>query len=465
MIGALQENLICLLCYNKEAAPIIRGVVEPALFGGIYRILATRIYDYLDRYKKPPGDHLPDLLSDKLEADTREAGLYIETIQHIHDSHKGINQEYVMSQLEVFVRGQSLRSIAIDLAKALQRDTEDSLQEAEALIAGARHKSLSVFSAGTRLSDKKAALKFLDTQESALPTGIPELDRRGFGPTRKELSLYIANTKAGKTWWLIQLAKMALMQRVKVVHITLEMSEARCAQRYFQSLFAMAKRDEVLPAVKFERDELGRISGLNDVRLKPKLSMDDPNIREKLEKQIDKWGTRMLDRIFIKQFPTGQLTIPLLTAYLDNLEATEQFVPDLILLDYPDLMSIPKDNYRLGLDEIYKEFRGILVARNMAGAVVSQSHRDAAKAKRVGAENVAEAYSKIAHCDTIITYSSTEAEHKLGLARLFVAGGRNDSDKITIVISQQYGLGGYVIDSNLMIGNYMGLLPKNEQED
>lgn len=462
MIGALQENLICLLCYDEEHAPIIRGVVDPSLFGGIYRVLVTRIYDYLDRYKKPPGDHLPDLLSDKLDGQGREAGLYAETIQQIYDSHKGINTEYVMARLEQFVRGQSLRSVAIDLAKALQRDTEESLEEAEMLIAGAKHKSLSVFDPGTRLNDKKAALKFLDSNVAAFPTGIPELDKRGFGPTRKELNLYVADTKRGKTWWLIQLAKLSLMQRLKVLHITLEMSEDRCAQRYFMALFAMAKRDEVLPAVKFERNDLGKISGFNDVRLQPQLNLDDPRIRDKLEKKIDKWGSRLLQNIIIKQFPGSQLTMPMLIAYMDNLEASEQFVPDLVLLDYPDLMKHDIANYRLSIDNTFKEFRGLMVARNMAGAAVSQSNKEGAKSKTVMGTHAGEAYTKIAHCDTSITYSQTTQEQKLGLARLTVVAGRNDADKITIVISQQYGLGAYVIDSNLMVGNYWESLPQEE---
>ncbi len=192
--------------------------------------------------------------------------------------------------------------------------------------------------------------------------------------------------------------------------------------------------------------------------------MDDPSIRGKLEAKIDKWGARLLDHIYIKQFPTGQMTVPMLQAYLDNLEATQGFLPDLILVDYPDLMSISKDNYRLGLDDVYKALRGLAVTRNVALAVVSQSHRQAAKAKQVGAENVAEAYSKIATADTVITYTQTKGEQKLGLARLHVAAGRNDADKITVVISQQYGTGAFVIDSNLMVGNYWAMLPSGEDD-
>lgn len=464
MLGVLQENLLVLLSFDEQRSPIVRNTIEIGLYGGQYKIIAARIYDYIDRFKKPPKAHLADILDDKINSENqREADLYKDVISSIHDAHTGINAEYVMSQLETFIRRQSLRTIAIDLSKALQRDTEQSLDEADQLIRKATNQSLSLFDPGTRLGDISRSLNFLDASQVSFPTGIEELDKRGFGPTRKELWLLIANTKGGKTWALIHLAKMALVHRLKTLHITLEMSEDRAAQRYFQALFAISKRKELLNTTKIQVDDLGRISGLEPSTVKPPLSLDDPAIRAKLTKRIAK--ARGLNNIIVKQFPTGSLTMAQLRAYMDNLEATEKFVPDLLVLDYPDLMKLDKANYRLSLDEIYKEVRGIGVERNIAVAAVSQSHRGAAKAKLVGADNVAEAYSKIAHADTVITVSQTPAENEIGLARLHVAAGRNDSDKITIVISQNLGAGQFVVDSVLMRGNYFGLLPKGENDD
>ena len=466
LLGVLQENLLTLLAFDDQRAKLIRNAIDINLYGGQYRIIATRIYDYIDRYHKSPKAHLADILDDKLNAESRrEAELYEDVLTSIHDAQETINAEYVMSQLETFIKRQSLRTIAVDLTKALQRDTEESLTEAEELIRKSQAQTISLFDPGTRLSDKARALDFLDIQEAAFQTGIPELDKRGFGPTRKEQWLFVGNTKAGKTWALIQLAKMALVHRLKVCHITLEMSEQRAAQRYFQSLLAISKRNEQLRVTRFERDSLGRIEGFEQLNIKPALSLDDPKIRQKLGKRIDQANGRIFDNIFIKQFPTGMLTVPQLEAYLDNLEQMERFVPDLVIVDYPDLMKLDAHNYRISLDDTYKRLRGIWVQRNMAGAIVSQSHREAAKAKVVRGENVSEAYSKIAHCDTTITYSQTEAERQLGLARLFVAAGRNDEDKITIVISQQYGIGSFVIDSMLMRGAYWENLPKGETDD
>lgn len=462
LLGALVENILTLLSFDDQNALIIRNTVDIALYGGQHKIIASRVYDYIDRYKKAPKQHLADILADKLDAENkREAALYEDILTSLHEASQTINAEYAMAQLETMVRRQSLRSIAVDLAKALQRDTEESLDEAETLIAKARAPGLSLFDPGIKLSDKSKALAFLEIQDTSFPIGIPELDKRGFGPTRRELWLFVGNTKAGKSWALIQIAKAALMHKLKVVHVTLEMSEARAAQRYFQALFSISKRKENLRNTKFSLDALGRISGFERREFRPTLTLDHPNIFQKLEKKVDKWSKRLLDNIVIKQFPTGALTVNQLKAYLDNLQETERFTPDLLMIDYPDLMKLDTSNYRLSLDEIFKDLRGIAVDRNIAVAAVSQSHRAAAKAKQVGSENVAEAYSKVAHSDVCITYSQTQGERTLGLARLHVAAGRNDQDKITVVISQQYATGTFVVDSALMRGTYWENIPES----
>ena len=461
LLGHLQENLITLLTFDDKRALTIRSLVEINLWGGHYKLICIRIYDYIDQFKKAPKDHLPDLLMDKLDGENkREAELYIETIEAIGQLREGINSEYVMSQLETYIKRQSYRSIGIEFAKLLQKDTDESLEEAEALLAKANVKTLSVFDPGIRLSDPRA-LDFLDIQDSCLPTGIPELDKRGFGPTRKELWHYISDTKKGKSMMLVQLGKMASIHKFKVCHISLEMSKERCAQRYYSSFFGMSKRKQTFINTKFQKDKLGRVTGFEETRVVPSLSLDDPNIRAKLERRIAKAAPRTLNNIIVKDFPTGYLTMRQLETYLDNLEQTEQFTPDLLIIDYPRLMKLDPANLRLELDQAFNEIRGIAVKRNLAAAVVSQSNREGSKAKQLGADKVGEAYSTVANSDTNITYTQSPQEKKLNLARLFVAAGRNDEDRITIILSQQYGHGAFVLDSCLMIGQYFENLPKD----
>jgi replicative DNA helicase len=457
--GSLVENIMCLLAYNDQYANIVRNSVPLNLYGGPYRIIASRCYDYLDRFHKPPADHLPDIMEDKLKSDNAEAALYKNIILNIRNTQAEINTEYVVHKLETFIKRQSLRTVAVELTKALQQDTEESLENAEQLISQSRSSALQLFDPGTRLSDKNKALSFLDFSNECFPTGIPELDKRGFGPTRKEMLMLIAPAKAGKSFFLTHLAKMAIVNRLKVVHVTLEMSEGRCSQRYFQTLYSIAKRKDISPSIKFKKDDQNRIISFDQVTLTPKHTLQDLDIRQKLEKIIDKWALRQLDNIFIKEFPTGGLTVNGLEAYLDNLEATQQFVPDLVILDYPDLMEL-EGEMRFALDTLFKNLRGrIAVRRNVALAVVSQSNRSGAKAKTVEGTDVAEAWNKVQHADTTITLSATAAEKRLGLARLYVAAGRNDEGNITLVISQHYRTGLFVIDAALMSNEYWNNLP------
>ncbi len=465
--NALQENLLTLLSYDDKYAPIIRGSVEPHMFGGLYNEIIVRIYTYIDKEGVPPKDHLPDLLEDKLTGKKkREVHLYEDIIYNVKELSEGINAEYVMGQLENFVRRQSLKLIAIDLAKELQKDTEASLEEADRLISNARIATLKVFEPGTNLANVKDVLRFLDMQIQSFPLGIHELDIRGIGPVPKELLLLIAPSKKGKSWWLIFLGKMALVHNYKVSHVTLEMSEERVTMRYMQTFFALSKRDkDIKNRVRFKRNKRNRIKDFEYFTAKANLSLTDPKITKKLTKLIKKWGKKVLKNIYIKEFPTSTLSVSQLKAYLDNLAITKKFHPDLLIIDYPDLMKLDSANLRLELDQIFKELRGIAVERNIAVAVVSQSHRSAEKIKQVGADNVAEAYSKIAHADCIITYSQTDDEKTYGLARLFVAGSRNDEDKFTIVISQNYAMGQFAIDSTMQTRDYWELLEGTTKEE
>jgi len=463
--GSLAENILCLLSYNDTYCHIIRNTIPLNLWSGPNRILAAKIYAFIDQFKCCPKDHLPDLISDKLEKEGAEAEIYTRLVMGIREAQANINVDYVSHQLQIFVERQSLRSVTVELTKALQADTEESIDRARVLIQQARHQQLQVFDPGIRLNDKIKALGFLDLGNDAFPTGVPELDKRGFGPTRKEMTALIADAKMGKSTWLIHLAKMAIIHRIKVVHVTLEMSADKVSQKYFQTLYAIAKRVDDpndKPTQKLIKDDFGRLSEIKEIKLKSRYLLSDKDIRSKLEAIIDRDSSRHLNNIFVKEFPTGALTIRELEGYLDNLEATEKFTPDLLIIDYPDLMKLDKTNLRLSLDELYKEIRGLCVVRNIAGAVVSQSNRLGSKAKLVDTENIAEAYSKVAHVDLLLTLSATTAEKRLGLARLYVAAGRNDESNLMIVISQHYKTGLFALDSALMSNNYWNQLPETE---
>src|SRR6185369_12431638 len=258
---------------------------------------------------------------------------------------------------------------------------------------------------------------FMDKGPAILcPLGIPEFDRAGVGLVAKELLLYIGPKGSGKTWFAVHCGKQGLIHHQKVLHISLEVREEEVAARYCQALFGGARRPNRYDVTELEFDELARLAGFNtNKQVRPRIDFSAPEARKVLRSKMKSWGIR-LGRIVIKEFPTSGLTVSTLTNYLDYLELAHNFVPTIFILDYPDLMDIKLADYRLGVRRVYEQIRGLCVKRNMAGVTPTQGNRSSIDAKRVSASMVAEDKSKLDTSDTVITYSQTKAELRLGLA-------------------------------------------------
>ena len=202
---------------------------------------------------------------------------------------------------------------------------------------------------------------------------------------------------------------------------------------------------------------MGKLVGFERKKLKPKLYLSDPEIRTKLGGRLDRFGLR-LNRIMIKDFPTGQLTIPALESYLDGLELQQGFIPDLIMVDYPLLMKFDHKHQREMLGQIVKELRGIAVQRNLAMVIVGQSSKKGAGATQVDDTHIAEDWSQIGTADVILTYSQTEQEKQLGLARIYVADAREEEDRFTVLVAQSYATGQFCRASVRMHKQYWNVL-------
>lgn len=130
--GALQENILTLLCFDKEACPVIIAAVDTALFESVvYRNIADKAIAYFRKYKEAAGDHLPDLLEDYLNSKKRsEVRMYSEALHDLHSISDSINRKYVLDELHVFVRQQTLRQTITSAAEELlagQTDTAERL--------------------------------------------------------------------------------------------------------------------------------------------------------------------------------------------------------------------------------------------------------------------------------------------------------------------------------------------------
>lgn len=457
--GALQENLLTLLCFDDSAAKLIRSALTPQLFeSAVFREVAGHAIDFIDQFGTAIKEHLADSLEHILTGeDQRKASSYKRLLDNLFLAKDSVHPDYVISQLQKFVRQQNLKAAVVRAVEAIE---DGRIDAAEVELQKGLNTQVVSFDQGTALGDPNSSLGFLDSVEIPLLTGIEELDRRGVGPMRKEQMVLMAPPGMGKSWALVHLGKWALLQQQTVVHITLEMSEHRVAQRYVQSFFAVSKRHaEVrLPTMRKARD--GSMEDVFYEQVK-RLTLEDPGIRAKLHSRITR-EFRRRPPLIIKQFPTGMLTVQQLEAYLDGLERFHKIIPDMLIIDYPALMSVDANNLRTSLGENNKKLRGLAVERNMAQVIAAQGNRESSKAKMVDGSHASEDFSMIMTADTVITYTQTPAEKKMGLARLFTEKARNEEGKFVSLITQAYDIGQFALDSaHLGEGDYFSFVGGN----
>jgi hypothetical protein len=463
MSGALQQNVLLLLCFSDEHCKLIRSNVTPQLFESApYREVAGVAIDFIDQYGEAIKEHLPDQLEHILtdEDEPRKAESYKRLLDDLFSAKDEVNGEYVVSQLHRFVRAQRMKDAVIKSAELLK---DGKVDELEVLWQAALKAQMTTFEGGLDLSnaDDVASLVEGDLEEPGFELGIPEFDRRGFMPRRKELFLFIAPRGAGKSWFATYCAKQAIKRRWSPLIVSLEMSERRYGARFLQAFFAISKREAL---VRLGRFKTGRDGSLEDILYEQveHLTMVDADLKTKIVSKA-KRTFRKRAPFRIKSFPTGSLTIEQLEAYLDGLERYHNFIPDALIIDYPDLMAHDIKNKRLELGRLNERIRGICVARNLAGIILSQPNAEGEASGTVRLRHAAEDISKGATVDYACTYSQTDAEAKLGLARLLADKNRNDEDGYSVLITQSYQTGQFCLDSVLLETDYWELLEERKE--
>lgn len=451
----LQENLLTLLVYSDDHGQMVDNLVDVAYYSDAYRTIAERASQYRRTYNRAPGrEHIYDLLDDILsDKNNRLRGPLRHALDAMGQLAGTINAKYVIDQASVFVRKQTISQAILESARLIGQKQEQSIEEIEGIWSKLLKMDSTGFRSGMRLTDVDRLLGFLDQQYVEFNTGIAEFDRSGIVPYRGSVFLFLASTGMGKSWWLVHLGKRALMLRKKVLHITLEMSEEEVAGRYLQNLFSIGKRHSKVLITNFERDSRNKLSGFSLEEVYPEFSFDSRALTDELRVHIQAFGAR-IENLVIKKFPTRSLTPDGLRRFLDTLERVEGFIPDMVLLDYLGIMKTDSKDHRISLGRTFEDLRGVADERHIPLGTAHQISRSGSKSRMASATDVAEDWSLIGTADRVVTMSATNQERRHGLARLFVDKARSDLDKFSLLITQNYKIGQFVLDSVAMHTKY-----------
>jgi replicative DNA helicase len=445
-----QENVLTILVFDKENSKFVSEVVNESLFDApYYRTIAKKAIQFIYDYGKPLEEHIADEL--ELELTGPDNATYREILNSLFTLKNNYNSEYIIDKLTDFIRD---KKFTTNLVTAHNLYVQGNKEKAIDLLKEAFTFNLSLFDPGLSLDDVDEGLASNNTGNT-FPTGISILDKYEICPTRKQLYTFIAPSGGGKSWNLLHLAKIALYAGYKVVYITLEMSEKDVYSRLIQSIFAFTRfrTDDVIKSAIFNRNGVGDLIGINQLIVGERTALKDEDIISIVKSKLPVLRGRTKN-IRIKEFPTSGVSLSEIIGYIDGLERTQNFIPDIVLVDYADLIKLDASNLRIELGQLYKSLRGFAVERNLAVCTASQVNRYGSKQALAKATDISEDYSKVAISDILITYNQTDLEQTCHLARLYVDKSRNSRDNLTVLISQNYDIGQFCLDSVYMPKNY-----------
>ena len=135
-------------------------------------------------------------------------------------------------------------------------------------------------------------------------------------------------------------------------------------------------------------------------------------------------------RLFIKEWPTKTASPQTIRAYVQRLIATKNFVPDIILIDYADLLRGSRQfgDKRFELEGVYEELRALAQELNVVIITADQTNRSGLEMEVVTIAQIGEAYAKATVCDVIMTVSRKMEDKQSNCGRLFLAKSRLGND-------------------------------------
>lgn len=455
MHGSLMENLLTLLAYDDTHGRIVIGTVTPDMFEGDLKIIADKIFQYWRQQNEAPKNHTSDLLSYIIEDPrNRKAATFKNILGAMHEMAKGINAKYVCDQATMFVRQQKIKGAILRSAEIISGPEPTAVEDVENILQDILKARDFAFDPGLRLSDWEKVIDYLNQHYEEFDTGIPEFDQHFVVPNRGALLILLGEYGSGKTWGAVHLGKRALMRRKKVLHVTTEVSGEEVMLRYYMSLFAVPRHEREdgmvqIPAVETDEND---IVGFKTRSVRPDFAFDWPSIKTELRNNIDRrFGDKFNIRVL--RVAPHSMTTNGLRAYMDTLEQSEGFIPDMLIVDSGYLLKQEtkgKDDFRIGLGRTIVELRAIAVDRNMAVINTHQLQRIERRAtaratNRAGAGNAAEDISIAWTADIVLVQDSTETERALGLSRLYADKVRHERGGQAVLMTQSYETGQYVL--------------------
>lgn len=380
-----QRNLIKALITDKRFFDDIHEILLPEYFSSIanYNIYRV-IVDYNQQFKDVPDAVVLKILLEQLKDDkVKEVCLFEFSL--IENSN--INLNYFKEASSKFCKNQKIRKAIEASVDLLSIDDYEKIRK---LVIDA-----------TLFETKKDLGHFYENLDERFKnsrkfhkTGYPALDAIIAGWGFGELSIVAGKPSVGKTFFLINFLKKSMDAGLNCLYYTLELNDKIIGKRLDSTICG--------------------------------ISINDLDKRETEAKEIiNKYLEKNNNRAIIKSYPTKKASVVTLENHIDSLMRIENFKPDIIYVDYADLLRpLRNSEKRFELASVYEDLRAMATELDLPVVSATQINRTGADASYVTMEFLAEAYEKAAISDIILGATRKLSGEDMNFGNLFIAKNR-----------------------------------------
>lgn len=426
--------------FCQELLPIIKGKHFETEYA---RVIFGWVLDYYSKFRESPKKNIIKLYRSKVDTISDDSLLdnLLKFVEKLYENYENttFNEDFLLTESIKYLKKRELICLQEDLDSLVSCGDID---KAETKLLN--YKSLEKVSGKSiSLLDKENVLSAFDEENDVLFT-----INGAFGDVigdihREDFISFLAPMKRGKSFALTQIGVEALKQGLNVLHVSLEMSEKQVLKRYWINLTGKNKdeRENIDFSYFVEDGDKWRVETKKINR--GGITLDDVEKKQALFKRIFRGAD-----VKIYAVPAYSLTVESLETELVRLEENEDFIPDVIIVDYADIMKpTDKGEYRNQLDSIWKKLRGLAQSRKVALFTASQSNRSGL-VKDAETQDIAEDVRKIAHVTSLVAINQTESEKKRGIVRFKQLAVREGEQQFKQAIATQcLAIGRMVTDS------------------
>ena len=388
---SFQIKLISALFKDKVFLQQIIDILDSNYFDSEANIvILDMIKDYFSEYKNAPTLEAMKIKIVEMDNDLLKKTI-AENIKAAFASLDAEDLDFVKEKALEFCKNQEIKKAIVNSVELLNNGDYDSIKALvdNALKAGLERNVGHEYKTSVDERYLESVRNTVKTQWEA----IDDIADGGLG--KGELGVFVAPAGIGKSWALVNVGAAAAKAGLNVIHYTLELNEAYVGLRYDSVMTGIAAQE-----LKYNIEEV--------------------------KKNVE----NIKGNLIVKYFPTKGATVNTIASHIERCRANG-FPPDMIIVDYADLLRGKGKEVRLELGNIYEDLRGLAGEHEIPVWTASQANRSALEDDIIGAEKIAESYSKIMTADFVVSLSRKIEDKIAGTGRWHVIKNRFGPDGIT----------------------------------